>query len=183
MKVCISGVLRLYQESNYNWQCELQYYFLKWFRYFVFIKLLLLIELIFGVKLVITGDKVDVNDCPLIMMNHRCRLDYMFYWMVLLRNGRLANEKIIMKNELKYMPALGEFSAPMFTFCQVDGNTWKSQVTYANYWRKVNLIPHTLSCWRQTNTKSSTSIRRNSFQYIIFPDISGNPDIWCWKIY
>ena len=78
--------------------------------------LLLLIELIFGVKLVITGDKVNVNDCPLIIMNHRCRLDYMFYWMVLLRNGRLANEKIIMKNELKYMPALGEFFARMFIF-------------------------------------------------------------------
>ena len=89
---------------------------MKQFSYFEFIDLLLLIELIFGVKLVITGDKVNVNDCPLIIMNHRCRLDYMFYWMVLLRNGRLANEKIIMKNELKYMPALGEFFARMFIF-------------------------------------------------------------------
>jgi len=66
-----------------------------------------LLELMFGTKLVITGEKVDSNDCPLIIMNHRCRLDYMFYWMVLLRNGRLANEKIIMKHELKYFPALG----------------------------------------------------------------------------
>ena len=153
MKVYASGVLRLYQESNNNEHRELQYYFLKRFCCFVFIKHLLPIELIFGVKLVITGDKVDVSDCPLIIMNHRCRLDYMFYWMVLLRNGRLANEKIIMKNELKYMPALGEFFTPMFTFCQVDGNTWKSQATCANYRRKVNLIPDNFILLK-TNTKS-----------------------------
>ena len=60
--------------------------------------------------MVVKGDVVDeVKDRPLIIVNHRCRLDWMFYWMVAQRNGRLYNEKIIMKHELKLVPGPGHF--------------------------------------------------------------------------
>ena len=65
-----------------------------------------LIEL-FGTKLIITGDPVDPSEQPLIIMNHRCRTDWMFYWMGLQRYGRLRNVKIIMKHELKFIPGPG----------------------------------------------------------------------------
>ena len=62
----------------------------------------------YGTKVFITGERVDPNDCSLIVMNHRCRLDWMFYWMIHLRTGRLANEKIIMKADLKNAVGFGK---------------------------------------------------------------------------
>ena len=53
------------------------------------------------------GDKLNDKDNVLIVINHRCRLDWMFYWIAVLRTGRLYNEKIIMKNELKHIPGPG----------------------------------------------------------------------------
>eukprot|EP00111_Clytia_hemisphaerica_P008649 TCONS_00025286-protein len=64
-------------------------------------------ELVHGVKFVMKGDKLDERDNVLIILNHRCRVDWMFYWMAVLRTGRLHNEKIIMKNELKHIPGPG----------------------------------------------------------------------------
>ena len=67
------------------------------------------VELLFGTKIVIKGDKLKEGDCPMIIINHRCRLDWMFYWMAAQRVGRLQNEKIIMKRELKFVPGPGKF--------------------------------------------------------------------------
>jgi len=75
----------------------------------VFVLLLLLshIEIMHGTKFVMKGDKLDQGDNVLIIVNHRCRLDWMLYWMAVIRTGRLHNEKIIMKNELKHVPGPG----------------------------------------------------------------------------
>ena len=62
----------------------------------------------FGVKIVITGDKPPKNENSIIIMNHRCRLDWMFYWNVAARYGGLQQEKIIMKHELKHIPGPGK---------------------------------------------------------------------------
>lgn len=75
------------------------------------------LEFLFGTKLVVKGDKVDAEkDCPLIIVNHRCRLDWMFYWMVALRTGRLHHEKIIMKRELKFVPGPGKCNVQQINF-------------------------------------------------------------------
>ena len=47
------------------------------------------------------------DESALIIMNHRCRLDWMFYFMVLLRTGRLDHEKIILRDDLKLVPGPG----------------------------------------------------------------------------
>ena len=66
------------------------------------------LELFFGTKILIKGDKVPKDEATLIIMNHRCRLDWMFYFMVLLRNGNLRNEKIILRGDLKLVPGPGQ---------------------------------------------------------------------------
>ena len=66
------------------------------------------IELFCGTKIFIKGDKVPRDEAALIIMNHRCRLDWMFYFMVLLRNGRLEHEKIILRDDLKLVPGPGK---------------------------------------------------------------------------
>ena len=64
-------------------------------------------ELFCGTKIFIKGDKIPRDESALIIMNHRCRLDWMFYFMVLLRNGRLDHEKIILRDDLKLVPGPG----------------------------------------------------------------------------
>ena len=48
------------------------------------------------------------NESALIIMNHRCRLDWMFYLMVMVRNGRLDRKKIILKDDLRLLPGPGK---------------------------------------------------------------------------
>ena len=71
-----------------------------------------------GVKIIMTGDKPAKDENAVIIMNHRCRLDWMFFWSVVARSGDLAlkNEKIMMKNELKYIPGPGQYVLPLFKF-------------------------------------------------------------------
>ena len=64
-------------------------------------------EMLFGVKIVMTGDKPPKSENAIIIMNHRCRLDWMFYWSAVARHGELKHEKIMMKHELKYSPGPG----------------------------------------------------------------------------
>ena len=57
----------------------------------------------FGVKIVVTGDKAPKGENAVIIMNHRCRLDWLFFWSVVARYGELKHEKIIIKHELKHI--------------------------------------------------------------------------------
>lgn len=106
-----------------------------------------LLEMVFGVKVVITGDGFIPGERSVIIMNHRTRLDWMFLWCCLLRYSYLRLEKICLKAALKAVPGFGGcpglsftlFSHPvrwlrwfMFTlvksWCKVswlDFGTWK----------------------------------------------------------
>ena len=65
--------------------------------------------MMFGVKIVVTGDKPPKSENSVIIMNHRCRLDWMFFWSFVARYGELKHEKIIMKRELKHIPGPGKY--------------------------------------------------------------------------
>ena len=67
-------------------------------------------EVMFGMKVHITTENFPSNlgnEKAIIIMNHRTRLDWMYYWSVILRQGKLENEKIILKKELKHIPGAG----------------------------------------------------------------------------
>ncbi|MBN3304863.1 lysocardiolipin acyltransferase 1 [Amia ocellicauda] len=66
-----------------------------------------LLELVFGVKVVITGDGFVPGERSVIIMNHRTRLDWMFLWSCLLRYSYLRLEKICLKAGLKAIPGFG----------------------------------------------------------------------------
>lgn len=66
-----------------------------------------LLELVFGVKVVITGDGFIPGERSVIIMNHRTRLDWMFLWCCLLRYSYLRLEKICLKAALKAVPGFG----------------------------------------------------------------------------
>ena len=94
-----------------------------------------IVELFFGTKIVIQGDKISPEESALIIMNHRCRLDWMFYWMVLLRNGKLNHEKIILRDDLKLVPGPGMNHYPFFGTIYLDakfGNLNFSKAFHSN---------------------------------------------------
>lgn len=68
-----------------------------------------LLELVYEVKVKVTGDIIKRDECAVIIMNHRTRLDWLFFWTCLWRHGytNLKHEKIILKHELKVYPGPG----------------------------------------------------------------------------
>ncbi|KAI1722764.1 acyltransferase domain-containing protein [Ditylenchus destructor] len=68
-----------------------------------------LMEYFFGVHLHVTGHNIDHTKPGLIIMNHRTRLDWLFFWNALFRMDPwlLTSEKISLKGVLKYMPGFG----------------------------------------------------------------------------
>ncbi|XP_075781449.1 lysocardiolipin acyltransferase 1 isoform X4 [Pelodiscus sinensis] len=66
-----------------------------------------LLEMVFGAKVVITGDGFIPGERSVIIMNHRTRMDWMFLWNCLLRYSYLRLEKICLKSSLKSVPGFG----------------------------------------------------------------------------
>ncbi|XP_054758615.2 lysocardiolipin acyltransferase 1-like isoform X1 [Lytechinus pictus] len=65
------------------------------------------VKVIFGVKCRVSGDRPRKSERSVIMMNHRTRLDWMFFWIPLFSLSSVRSEKIILKNELKHLPGPG----------------------------------------------------------------------------
>ncbi|XP_071963372.1 lysocardiolipin acyltransferase 1-like [Antedon mediterranea] len=66
-----------------------------------------LLELVHKVKFFSTGDRIRPKEKCVIIMNHRTRLDWMFFWQCLFHQSSLRHEKIILKAGLKNVPGPG----------------------------------------------------------------------------
>ncbi|KAI6213723.1 Acl-9 [Aphelenchoides besseyi] len=68
-----------------------------------------LMEYAFGVQMRVTGTAIDRTKPALIIMNHRTRLDWLFFWNALFRIDPmlLTTEKISLKGILKHVPGAG----------------------------------------------------------------------------
>lgn len=107
-----------------------------------------LMELIFGVQLHIHGDEISHKTSGLIIMNHRTRLDWLFFWNALWRmNPRLlTTEKISLKGILKYLPGAGWAMAfDGFLFLDRSFDSDKARIDlmttyYANAGNKYQLL-------------------------------------------
>ncbi|KAF6103976.1 lysocardiolipin acyltransferase 1 [Phyllostomus discolor] len=66
-----------------------------------------LLETMFGVKVIITGDAFVPGERSVIIMNHRTRMDWMFLWNCLMRYSYLRLEKVCLKASLKSVPGFG----------------------------------------------------------------------------
>ncbi|XP_077997790.1 lysocardiolipin acyltransferase 1-like [Glandiceps talaboti] len=66
-----------------------------------------LLELLYGIKIVVSGDSFKPADKSIMIMNHRTRLDWMFLWCCLIRRSALHHEKIMLKIGLKSIPGGG----------------------------------------------------------------------------
>ena len=66
-----------------------------------------LMETFLNIRVIVSGDRIRSRERSVIMMNHRTRLDWMYFWSVLVRQSGVATQKIILKSALKHIPGAG----------------------------------------------------------------------------
>ncbi|PNI28513.1 LCLAT1 isoform 6, partial [Pan troglodytes] len=80
-----------------------------------------LLETMFGVKVIITGDAFVPGERSVIIMNHRTRMDWMFLWNCLMRYSYLRLEKICLKASLKGVPGFENSKSRSNAFAEKNG--------------------------------------------------------------
>ncbi|VDM56535.1 unnamed protein product [Angiostrongylus costaricensis] len=91
------------------------------------------LELIFGMRVRVSGDEIEYDKPALIVMNHRTRLDWMYMWSALYQMNPwlIVSNKISLKAQLQSLPGAGfGMSAAHFLFLQ--RNKEKDAVTFSN---------------------------------------------------
>ncbi|CAK6434940.1 unnamed protein product [Pipistrellus nathusii] len=66
-----------------------------------------LLETLFGLKVILTGDAFVPGERSVIIMNHRTRMDWMFLWNCMMRYSYLRLGKVCLKASLKSIPGFG----------------------------------------------------------------------------
>lgn len=143
-----------------------------------------LLELVFGVKVVITGDGFIPGERSVIVMNHRTRLDWMFLWCCLLRYSYLRLEKICLKAGLKAVPGFGwAMQVACFVFIQRRWNEDRKHLeNMLNYFCDIKeplqllLFPEGTDLTEKTKEKSDSFAEQNSlpkFEYVLHPRTTG----------
>lgn len=60
-----------------------------------------------GLKFYLYGDDVPLRENALVISNHRWAVDFIVYWMLAARKGRLGCLKLMAKDWLKFFPGFG----------------------------------------------------------------------------
>lgn len=145
---------------------------------------ILLFEYLYNINFVFYGDVMSSTEKTVMIPNHRTRLDWMFLWPVLLRQGSLFNEKIIMKSSLGSLPLAGP-SMQMFNFIFLT-RKWENDEKYftamlrhfmrskTNY--QILIFPEGTDLDKRTVLNSHAFARKNNLpllQYVLHPRVKG----------
>ena len=145
-----------------------------------------LIELLLDVKIFVKGDamKLNKNNSCLIVMNHRTRLDWLFYFALQARYGSLRRYIISLKEEIKHIPGAGwAMQAANFLFLK---RVWvKDQViiqNILNQFQRYKCSPQLLlfpegTDFREDSKESSNRFAEKhglpSYDYVLHPRTTG----------
>ncbi|KAM4693187.1 lysocardiolipin acyltransferase 1 isoform 1-T2 [Discoglossus pictus] len=143
-----------------------------------------LLELVFGAKVVITGDGFIPGERSVIIMNHRTRLDWMFLWSCLLRYSYLRLEKICLKSSLKAVPGFGwAMQVAAFIFIrrkwEEDKNHFEHMLDYfCDIKEPLQLLifPEGTDLTENTKARSDEFAEKNGLQkyeYVLHPRTTG----------
>jgi 1-acyl-sn-glycerol-3-phosphate acyltransferase len=66
-----------------------------------------LLEKVYGIQCVLTGDRVDSTERSVVISNHRTRLDWAMLWPVLARSRATYALHVILKHDIKKIPLMG----------------------------------------------------------------------------
>ncbi|XP_066535401.1 lysocardiolipin acyltransferase 1 [Hoplias malabaricus] len=143
-----------------------------------------LLEMVFGVKVVITGDGFVPGERSVIIMNHRTRLDWMFLWCCLLRYSYLRLEKVCLKAALKAVPGFG-WAMQVASFIFIHRKWEEDRIHMANmlgYFCDIReplqllLFPEGTDLTDNTRARSDVFAEKNDlpkYEYVLHPRTTG----------
>uniref|UniRef100_A0A0K0CVN7 PlsC domain-containing protein n=1 Tax=Angiostrongylus cantonensis TaxID=6313 RepID=A0A0K0CVN7_ANGCA len=144
------------------------------------------LELIFGMRVRVSGDEIEYDKPALIVMNHRTRLDWMYMWSALYQTNPwlIVSNKISLKAQLQSLPGAGfGMSAAQFLFLQrnkeKDAVTFNDAIQYFSAMRnnyQVVLFPEGTDKSPWTTSKSLEFAKKNGLKelkYLLYPRVAG----------
>lgn len=120
----------------------------------------------------------------IILMNHRTRLDWMFYFCILYRQRKLEDIKIILKRGLEKIPGAGwAMQTALFIFIyrkwEIDRQTFTN---FINYFCQVGkkpwilIFPEGTDMCNKAKARSDQYANENGlelYQYVLHPRVTG----------
>ncbi|XP_036922537.1 lysocardiolipin acyltransferase 1 [Sturnira hondurensis] len=143
-----------------------------------------LLETMFGVKVIITGDAFVPGERSVIIMNHRTRMDWMFLWNCLMRYSYLRLEKVCLKASLKSVPGFGwAMQAAAYIFIN---RKWKDDKSHfedmIDYFCDIReplqllIFPEGTDLTENSKARSNDFAEKNGLQkyeYVLHPRTTG----------
>ncbi|KAF6103978.1 lysocardiolipin acyltransferase 1 [Phyllostomus discolor] len=143
-----------------------------------------LLETMFGVKVIITGDAFVPGERSVIIMNHRTRMDWMFLWNCLMRYSYLRLEKVCLKASLKSVPGFGwAMQAAAYIFIH---RKWKDDKSHfedmIDYFCDIReplqllIFPEGTDLTENSKARSNDFAEKNGLQkyeYVLHPRTTG----------
>lgn len=143
-----------------------------------------LLETLFGVKVIITGDAFIPGERSVIIMNHRTRMDWMFLWNCLMRYSYLRLEKVCLKASLKTVPGFGwAMQAAAYIFIH---RKWKDDKSHfedmIDYFCDIReplqllIFPEGTDLTENSKARSNDFAEKNGLQkyeYVLHPRTTG----------
>ncbi|XP_060042799.1 lysocardiolipin acyltransferase 1 isoform X2 [Erinaceus europaeus] len=143
-----------------------------------------MLETMFGVKVIITGDAFVPGERSVIIMNHRTRMDWLFLWNCLMRYSYLRLEKICLKASLKIVPGFGwAMQAAAYIFIH---RKWKDDKSHfedmIDYFCDIHeplqllIFPEGTDLTENSKARSNEFAEKNSlkkYEYVLHPRTTG----------
>jgi lysocardiolipin and lysophospholipid acyltransferase len=126
----------------------------------------------------------DINGGTIVVMNHRTRLDWLFYFCVLYRIGKLRDIKIILKESLKFIPGAGwAMQTALFIFIkrkwEVDRDIFTKLISYYKLIEKkvfILIFPEGTDFTASSKAKSDSFALKNNvlpYEQVLHPRVTG----------
>jgi len=145
-----------------------------------------LLQLIFGVEFVFTGDNINHLDNAVMVMNHPTRTDWNFFWPALFHTSSSHNNKIVLKESIRKIPGAGwAMALSRFVFLQRDWNQDKTTMdNMMDYFattkdegpKQILLFPEGTNLTQESRTKSKQFAEKNNlkeYKHVLHPRTAG----------
>ncbi|CAD5232030.1 unnamed protein product [Bursaphelenchus xylophilus] len=126
---------------------------------------LFFLKFVFRIKVRVTGDEVLYGSPAVVVMNHRTRLDWMYYWLVLWRmNPWLStSNKIALKQLLKHVPGVGfGMQVQQFIFLKRDLEVDLPRMTRAVEYYSDMGIPYQILMFPEGTDRTAFTLNRSN---------------------
>ncbi|CAK8686602.1 lysocardiolipin acyltransferase 1-like [Clavelina lepadiformis] len=141
-------------------------------------------EKVFRTKIVVTGDSIERHEKTVVLMNHRTRIDWMFFFPVVFHLKILNRQKIALKSALKRVPGIG-WAMQVAAYIFLDRN-WETDQDHIDrilsYFVELDSKPNILffpegTDLSEDNRKRSAEFAKKKdlpvFDYVLHPRTKG----------